>query len=144
MGNCEAILGKNQIGKEFINTFESEYIKKQVEWHFGAAFPGKSRTNNSLESGNNILKIFFQRKPQNIKVFFAKMKDFVQKWSLQEKTTFPNQVEFFTSIKNDALECAKEENFMFHPQTPNLLYYPRKGIPKETLNVAFRISNKKK
>ena len=62
----------NEVNAEFIKTFESEYIKKPVQWHYGAAFPGKSRTNNSLESGNNIIKNYLNRKSHNIKEFFGK------------------------------------------------------------------------
>ena len=35
----------------FIVNFENEYIKKDIHWYNGCSFPGKSRTNNSLESG---------------------------------------------------------------------------------------------
>ena len=61
---------EKNVSKSFINIFENEYIKNRF------------RTNNSLESGNNVLKIFFQRKSQNIKVFFWKMKDFIREWSI--------------------------------------------------------------
>jgi len=49
------------VKKEFIEAFKKEYIDKVPQWHYGAAFCGKSRTNNSLESGNNVLKNFFNR-----------------------------------------------------------------------------------
>jgi len=128
----------NNIPTDFIDVFESEYIKKSVQWHYGAAFPGKSRTNNSLESGNNVLKVFFQRKSQNIKVFFAKMKDFIREWSIQEKTKFPYKIEYLASIKKAAEKSAQEDPFIYHNSTPTVVYYPRKGIPKEELEEALK------
>lgn len=129
---------EKNVSKTFIDTFENEYIKKSVQWHYGAAFPGKSRTNNSLESGNNVLKIFFQRKSQNIKVFFCKMKDFIREWSIQEKTKFPYMVAHLSSIKKAAEKSAQEDPFIYHNLTPNVLYYPRKGIPKDELEEALK------
>ena len=75
----------HNIPEEFIKAFENEY---------GVAFPGKSRTNNSIESGNNVLKNFFNRKSENIKLFIGKMREFIVEWSTQDKTSFPNQIEF--------------------------------------------------
>lgn len=62
--NCETLAMRNQVWKlvkkywddkevpeEFIKNFELEYIKKKVYWFNGCSFAGKSRTNNSLESG---------------------------------------------------------------------------------------------
>jgi len=69
---------ENNLPEKFINTFESEYIKKTPQWHYGASFPGKSRTNNSLESGNNVLKTFFNRKAVNIREFLGKMRKFIE------------------------------------------------------------------
>jgi len=126
-----------EISKELIQSFENEYIKKPVQWHYGTAFPGKSRTNNSLESGNNIIKNFFDKKSQNIKEFFCKMRDFVTEWSTLEKTSFPNQITYLSKIRKDAEERAKEENFMFSERTPELLYYPRKGVTSEKLTLAL-------
>jgi len=51
---------EKKVPNTFINAFEKEYINKDFVWFYGAAFAGKSRTNNSLESGNNILKIFLK------------------------------------------------------------------------------------
>jgi len=65
------------------------------------------------------------------------MKDFIREWSLQEKTVFPINVEFLVSIKKSAEMRAKEENFMYHDETPDLLYYPRKGVSIENLKVAL-------
>ena len=42
---------ERQIPPDSIRTFENEYIKKDVTWFNGCSFSGKSRTNNSLESG---------------------------------------------------------------------------------------------
>ena len=128
---------ENGVCSDFITTFEKEYIKKQVQWHFGAAFSGKSRSNNSLESGNNVLKLFFNRKAQNIKTFLAKMKEFIIEWSAQNKISFPNQVTYKSEIMRAAEERTKEENFVFSEETPDKLYYPRKGVSKELLNTAL-------
>jgi hypothetical protein len=108
-----------------------------VQWHYLAAFVGKSRTNNSLEAGNNVLKSFFERKAHNIKEFIVKMKDFICEWSIQEKTSFPSQVNYKAAIRKAAEERAKDENFYYSEQSPDLLYYPRKGIDKIVLNRAL-------
>jgi hypothetical protein len=42
-------------------------------------------TNNSLEAGNNVLKNFFSRPAQNIKVFLGKMRDFFVENVTQQK-----------------------------------------------------------
>ena len=128
----------NAVPKSFIDTFEKEYIKKNVQWHYGAAFAGKSRTNNSLESGNNVLKLFFNRKQHNLKEFFGKMREFVQQWSTSEKTSFPYQVNYSTHSLKEAKERAKQENFLKVIETPHLLYYPRKGISTNTLTLALQ------
>ena len=52
---------QNNVPQEFINCFEREYIDKEFSWYYGSAFPGKSGTNNSIESGNKIIKDFFNR-----------------------------------------------------------------------------------
>lgn len=39
--------------RSLLIVFEAEYIKKNVQWHYGSSFPGQSRTNNSLESGGD-------------------------------------------------------------------------------------------
>jgi len=127
----------NGVQSQFILTFEKEYILKGLQWHYGSAFPGKSRTNNSVESGNNVLKRFFNRKPHNFKEFLAKMKEFIQEWSTVDKTSFPFQPTPSSKVIQAAEERAAIEKFFLSDQTPNLLYYPRKGVPKETLVIAL-------
>lgn len=128
---------ENKVCEHFIKTFKSEYILKPVQWHYVAAFAGKSRTNNSLESGNNVIKNFFDRKSHNIKEFFGRMRNFINEYSTAEKTSFPLQISFLPKIKKDAEERAKEENFVFNEKTTTLLYYPRKGVTKEKLSLAL-------
>jgi len=124
----------NGIPKEFVDTFRKEYINKDVQWHYGASFPGKSRTNNSLESGNNVLKVFFNRKSHNLKEFITKMKLFVQEWSTAEKTSFPYQPTYLAKMVAEADKISKENSFLSSDNTPNWIYYPRKGISKEVIS----------
>jgi len=128
----------NGVEISFISTFEKEYILKGLEWHYGSAFPGKSRTNNSIESGNNVLKRFFNRKAHNFKEFLGKMREFIQEWATLDKTSFPYQPTHSLKILQEAKERANIINFFLNDTTPNLLYYPRKGVSKEILNIAFQ------
>jgi len=120
---------QKNVPENFIKTFEKEYINKPVKWFYGCSFYGKSYSNNSVESGNKLLKDFFNRKPQNIKVFLAKIQDFLREWSTLEKTSFSLQVEYKKCIIKEAEKIVKENAFLSSPLTPNCLYYPRKGIP---------------
>ena len=60
------------------------------------------------------------------------MQLFVQEWSIQEKTTFPAQVQIDNKTKNEGELIAKDKKFIESARTPHLLYYPRKGIESET------------
>jgi len=73
---------------------------KNFGWFYGAAFAGKSRTNNSLESSDNTIKQFFERNLNNLKDFLAKFNDFLRENSTLEKTSFPKKVEFKEPIVN--------------------------------------------
>jgi len=76
---------QSNVPEEFIKCFENEYVLKPVEWHYGSGFAGKSRTNNSLESANRVLKDHYGRKAHNIKEFISKLKDFFRELSSKEK-----------------------------------------------------------
>ncbi len=116
------------IPEKFIKNFEIEYIRKKVQWHYGSAFNGKSRSNNSVESGNKVLKDFFNRKPQNLKEFLCKIRDFLREWSTIEKTSFPMRPAYKNKMKIQAKNIAQNETFLKLEQTPQLLYFFRKGI----------------
>jgi len=79
----------------------------------GAAFAGKSRTNNSLESGFEEIA--------RLAEFIGKMREFIQQWSTLDKTSFPFKPTYPKKILEEAA------NFFKHVRTPNMLYYPRKG-----------------
>lgn len=129
---------EKQVPKAFIDCFEKEYINKNVHWYYGASFAGKSRTNNSQESGNNVIKKFFSRRAHNLKEFLGKMKDFVTEWSTLEKIKFPSTLNYSEKIKTQGSLLLKENGLITHRNTPNLLYCPRKGIEKTSINMALR------
>jgi len=119
---------QKNVPQKFIDSFETEYIKKNVQWHYGSSFPGKSRTNNSLESGNNILKKFFNRRAHNIKEFLGKMREFITEWSTGIKTAFPIQFEYKKEILKAGEDLARDIKFVYFEEESNLLYSLRKGI----------------
>lgn len=116
------------VPQNFIKGFEQEYITKKVQWHYGASFSGKSRSNNSVESGNKIIKDFYNRRAHNIKEFLGKAKDFVREWSTQEKTTFPLNLEYSTKVKKQALEIVDNAFFLESRNSVGFLYCTRKGV----------------
>jgi len=125
---------QSKVPENFIKSFENEYVEKPVEWHYGCAFPGKSRTNNSLESANRVLKDHFGRKAHNIKEFIAKLKDFFRELSSKEKTNFPQEFDYDKKIKKEAEAIVINKDFLTHEGTGDLIfYYPRKGIDKNQL-----------
>ena len=115
----------------FIECFEKEYVKKEVEWHYASAFPGKSRSNNSVESANNILKDYYNRKAHNIKEFLAKMKGFLQEWSTVEKIAFPTALQYKEIVKKQAEQIIKNNLLLKSTRTPGILYCLRKRIDIE-------------
>ena len=125
------------VSESFNNSFEQEYINKKVQWHYGASFPGKSRSNNSLESGNKVLKDFFNRKAHNIKEFLGKMKDFLREWSMVEKSSFPLQVELSNKAKKQAENIITNASFLESKKTRGFLYCTRKGIEIDELEMAL-------
>ena len=66
------------------------------------------------------------------------MKDFIREWSIQEKTSFPSKAEYLAAIRRAAQNTIKEEDFIYSDKTPNVIYYPRKGVTKEVLQVALK------
>ena len=135
-------MDKKNVPEKFITGFEQEYIKKAAEWYYGTAFAGKSRSNNSVESGNKILKDHFNRKAHNVKGFIVKIKDFWREYSTLEKTTFPENHEFDQKIKKDAQKIAQSNSLLKAEDYPDFLFYPRKGINKDGLQemLVVRIS----
>ena len=115
----------------FIDTFESEYIKKKVSWFNGSAFYGKSRSNNSLESGNKVLKDFFDRKPNTLKGFLVKMKDFLREYSTLDKTEFKDSVQYSAKHLEQSKKILEDaQGVMFEDKNKNLYYFARKGMMK--------------
>ena len=128
----------NRVCKKFTDTFEKEYILKRVCWYYGAGFAGKSRSNNSLESGNKLIKDHFNRKSENLKEFLIKMQEFLREFSTLEKSNFPSQPLMKDKIRKAGIELSKDEDkkFLEYNNDQTKLYYPRKGfqnLPVETL-----------
>jgi len=119
---------------KFISSFEKENIKKKVSWHYGTSFFGKSRSNNSLESGNKLLKDHFDRKPHNIKDFLVKIQDFLREYSKQENTTFIAESTIGKKIKKAAESIVQNEKVLFfeYEGKENFLYYPRKDMQQNS------------
>jgi len=119
-------------------------LKKKVQWHYGTSFAGKSCSNNSVESANNNLKIFFNRKAHNIKEFKGKIKDFLRVWSTLEKTSFPNAIEYNTKVKERALELIENASILESSYSSSFLYFTRKGIESDQIQAALEIYVRKK
>ena len=118
----------NNVPEKLINTFESEYINKNFHWYYKCAFPGKSLSNNSLESGNNVVKQFMNRKAHNLKEFLIKMKEFLIVYSSKEKTTFQIHASVPPKIKAVAEMFVKEKKYYSTSSEPHKLFFLRKRI----------------
>lgn len=135
---------KKNVPEKFISAFENEYVRKATEWHYGSAFPGKSRSNNSVESGNKVLKDHFNRKAHNIKEFIGKLKDFLREYSTLDKTKFPEEIEYDEKIKQLAIKLIQDNKYLESDKKPGFLYFPRKGINIEGLEEMLEIRIKRK
>jgi hypothetical protein len=77
------------IEEEFINYFESQYIKSHLLWFDGAAYPGKSRTNNSVESFNKEIKrTYTQYKKLHPLHFIKLLSKIFRDYSILKKNSF--------------------------------------------------------
>jgi len=81
-----------QLPEDFLKYIETEYIKSNLIWN-QSTFIGKSRSNNSLESFNNQLKMtYFEAKKFDLISFFRIAKSMVRDFS-RDLTSFPKTIE---------------------------------------------------
>lgn len=81
-----------QLDEDFVLYIEGEYIKSKFTWN-QSTFLGKSRTNNSVESFNNVLKqTYFESKRFDVISFFNVAKRMIKDFSL-DMTEFPITLE---------------------------------------------------
>jgi len=97
-----------------------------------------------VESGNNILKNYFNRRAQSLKEFLAKMKDFVREWSTLEKTSFPIQYNYKERVRNQAKILVETESILKIEEMPGFLFCLRKRLAKDQKDIVLEKFTKRK